>query len=195
MTPHHPLVRSLTNWKNWVSRARPSTLAHPMTRATVPSSPEKHPLSPASSFLSEIVERPTKKRRVSVDYSSLSEQDDDDDDEEERPLAAGVPKPPEDKGRGKGGRATGARSGKGVSSMKAKAQTAPANIPPPNAEQREAMRAGVNGANGRDAQVKVEDKMDAGQLSRLVTGVTVDAAGPASAAVRAGRARSLESGI
>ncbi|KAH9858772.1 histone acetyltransferase GCN5 [Lenzites betulinus] len=66
--------------------------------------------------------------------------------------------------------------------MKAKAQTAPANIPPPNAEQREAMRAGVNGVNGRDPQVKVEDKMDAGQLSRLVTGVTVDAAGPASAA-------------
>ena len=42
----------------------------------------------------------------------------------------------------------------------------------------------INGVNGRDAKVKVEDKMDEGQLSRLATGVTVDAAGPASAAVR-----------
>ncbi|KAI0630310.1 hypothetical protein C8Q77DRAFT_1137435 [Trametes polyzona] len=142
--------------------------------ALVPSSPEKHPLSPASSFLSEIVERPTKKRRVSVDYSSLSEQEDDEDEEEERPLATtNVSKPREERGRGKGGRATGARSGKQVSSMKAKAQTAPANIPPPGED--EARRS--NGVNG----VKVEEKMDEGQLSRLATGVTVDAAGPASA--------------
>ena len=42
-----------------------------------------------------------------------------------------------------------------------------------------------NGVNGHGAaKVKVEDKMDEGQLSRLATGVTVDAAGPASAAVR-----------
>ncbi|KAI0675237.1 histone acetyltransferase GCN5, partial [Trametes maxima] len=64
---------------------------------------------------------------------------------------------------------------------KAKAHTAPANIPPPNEEQRDAMSRPLNGINGRDAQVKVEDKMDEGQLSRLATGVTVDAAGPASA--------------
>lgn len=152
----------------------------------VPSSPEKHPKSPASSFLSETVERPTKKRRISVDYSSLSEQEDDEDEEEERPLAAGVPKPSEPKGRGKGGRATGARSGKQVSSMKAKAQTAPVNIPPPNEEERSHMQRGSKGVNGRGSQVKVEDKMDEGQLSRLATGVTVDASGPASATVRAG---------
>ncbi|KAI0743462.1 histone acetyltransferase GCN5 [Daedaleopsis nitida] len=40
----------------------------------------------------------------------------------------------------------------------------------------------TNGVNGHDAKVKVEDKMDEGQLSRLATGVTVDASGPASAA-------------
>ncbi len=66
--------------------------------------------------------------------------------------------------------------------MKAKAHTAPANIPPPTAEEREEMRP-TNGVNGHDTKVKVEDKMDERQLSRLATGVTVDDAGPASAAV------------
>ncbi len=42
-----------------------------------------------------------------------------------------------------------------------------------------------NGVNRRDTKVKVEDKMDENQLSRLATGVTVDTSGPASAAVRA----------
>ncbi|EJF65355.1 hypothetical protein DICSQDRAFT_132942 [Dichomitus squalens LYAD-421 SS1] len=165
--------------------------------ALVPSSPEKHPLSPASSFLSDIIERPTKKRRISVDYSSLSEAEDDDDEEEERPLAARVARTADKRrkenggggGGGRGGRggrggkavaAQGQRAGKKQSSKKAKASTAPANIPPPTAEEREEMR--PNGVNGHDAKVKLEDKMDEGQLSRLVTGVTVDAAGPASAA-------------
>ncbi|OSD06821.1 Bromodomain-domain-containing protein [Trametes coccinea BRFM310] len=139
--------------------------------ALVPSSPDKHPLSPASSFLSEIVEqRPTKKRRVSVDYSSLSEQEEE---EEERPLATAASHALANKSRSKPGHATGARSGKQISSMKAKAQTAPANIPPPSDEDL---------TNGHETTVKVEEKMDEGQLSRLVTGVTVDAAGPASAA-------------
>ncbi|EIW63351.1 histone acetyltransferase GCN5 [Trametes versicolor FP-101664 SS1] len=65
--------------------------------------------------------------------------------------------------------------------MKAKAQTAPVNIPPPNEEERSHMQRGSKGVNGRGSQVKVEDKMDEGQLSRLATGVTVDASGPASA--------------
>lgn len=39
----------------------------------------------------------------------------------------------------------------------------------------------VNGVNGHllDAKVKVEDKMDESQLTRLATGVTIDA-GPSS---------------
>ncbi|CDO75344.1 hypothetical protein BN946_scf184966.g12 [Trametes cinnabarina] len=140
---------------------------------------DKHPLSPASSFLSEIVEqRPTKKRRVSVDYSSLSEEEEEEEEEEERPLAAATvaaavaPRTTANKSLTKPGRATGARSGKQLSSMKAKAQTAPTNIPPPEEES----------VNGHEATVKVEEKMDEGQLSRLATGVTVDASGPASAA-------------
>ncbi|RDX55063.1 Bromodomain-domain-containing protein [Lentinus brumalis] len=150
--------------------------------ALVPSSPDKPPLSPASSFLSDAIERPTKRRRISVDYSSLSEQEDDDDDEEEeRPLAAARVTRPTRTSAGKNRNGGRPRSGKQKTSMKAKAHTAPANIPPPTAEEREEMRP-TNGVNGHDAKVKVEDKMDERQLSRLATGVTVDDAGPASAA-------------
>lgn len=146
----------------------------------VPSSPrDKHPLSPASSFLSDTVGRPNKKRRISPEFSSLSEADDDDD-EEERPLASRVTRQPVNKNKQNGRPAAGQRSGKQKHSMKSKAHTAPAHIAPPTAEEREEMR--PNGVNG--AKVKVEDKMDESQLSRLATGVTVDVAGPASAAVR-----------
>ncbi|KAI0780095.1 hypothetical protein C8Q74DRAFT_742018 [Fomes fomentarius] len=145
--------------------------------ALVPSSQEKHPLSPASSFLSDTIDRPTKKRRVSVDYSSLSEAEDDEDDEEEAPLAARITRPLANKKKETGGK--GQRGGK--TSKKAKAHTAPANLPPPTAQEREEMRPS-NGVNRRDAKVKVEDKMDENQLSRLATGVTVDTSGPASAA-------------
>lgn len=162
---------------SWNPRAS-SALVQPL----VPSSPEKGPLSPASSFLSDAVERPTKRRRVSVDYSSLSEQEDDDDDEEERPLAATRVTRTSGGENRNGGKAT-QRGGKQKTSMKAKAHTAPANIPPPTAEEREEMRP-AKGINGHDPKVKLEDKMDENQLSRLATGVTVDAAGPASAAVR-----------
>ncbi|KAI0093208.1 Bromodomain-containing protein [Irpex rosettiformis] len=68
--------------------------------------------------------------------------------------------------------------------MKSKAQTGPVTLAPPTEKEREAMeRPASNGVNGRDIKVKVEDKMDERQLTRLVTGVTVDAGGaPASAA-------------
>ncbi|KAI1794092.1 hypothetical protein LXA43DRAFT_997618 [Ganoderma leucocontextum] len=133
--------------------------------ALVPSSPEKHALSPASSFLSDSIERPNKKRRVSIDYSSLSEaEDDDDDEEEERPLAVRVARTAGKRKKDNNGKPLASqRSGKHKTCKKAKGST-------------------VNGINGRDSKVKVEDKMDEGQLSRLATGVTVDAAGPASAA-------------
>ncbi|KAH9931087.1 uncharacterized protein BXZ73DRAFT_47487 [Epithele typhae] len=152
--------------------------------ALVPSSPpEKHPLSPASSFLSDVVGRPTKKRRLSPDYSSLSEAEDDEDDEEERPLATQVARQPPSKNKNKanGRPVPGQRGGKQKHSMKSKAHTAPANMPPPTAQEREEMRP-AQAVNGHDAKVKVEDKMDEGQLTRLATGVTMDAAGPASAA-------------
>lgn len=73
-----------------------------------------------------------------------------------------------------------------MASTKSKAQTAPAHIPPPTDEERAEMeRPPANGATRGEAAVKVEDKMDEDQLSRLVTGVTVDAgAGATSATVR-----------
>ncbi|KAF8556086.1 Bromodomain-containing protein [Imleria badia] len=57
--------------------------------------------------------------------------------------------------------------------MKSKSQTAPTS----------SMQPDLNGMNGHipDAKVKVEEKMDESQLTRLATGVTVDA-GPSSTA-------------
>ena len=79
----------------------------------------------------------------------------------------------------------GKGKGKGMASMKSKAQTAPVALPPPTEQERQDMeRPASNGVNGHDIKVKVEDKMDEGQLTRLVTGVTVDGGAPASAVVR-----------
>ncbi|OBZ67017.1 Histone acetyltransferase GCN5 [Grifola frondosa] len=75
----------------------------------------------------------------------------------------------------------GHRAGKQASSMKSKAHTAPAHIAPPTDEERAEMTRPVNGVNGHEPKIKVEDKMDEGQLNRLTTGVTVDASGTASA--------------
>ncbi|THH01959.1 hypothetical protein EW026_g825 [Hermanssonia centrifuga] len=69
-----------------------------------------------------------------------------------------------------------------MSSMKSKAQTAPTSKLPPNQEQRAEMaRPPSKGVNGHEFKMKVEDKMDESQLTRLATGVTVDAGGQASA--------------
>jgi histone acetyltransferase len=140
------------------------------------SSPHNPPLSPTSSVLSD-EPPPSKRRRLSS--SSLSEDDnddddDDDDDDEDKPLAAQVAD--SNAAIGTSPRKTGAqRSGKKTSSMTSKAQTAPTGDKRPE----------KNGAaNGRssDLKVKVEDKMDEGQLTRLATGVAVDT-GPASSTV------------
>jgi histone acetyltransferase len=65
------------------------------------------------------------------------------------------------------------------------AQTAPVSLPPPTEKEREDMKPpDVNGVNGHDVVVKVEDAMDESQLDKLVTGVTVDASSAASTAVR-----------
>ena len=136
------------------------------------------PLSPASSELSEL-EPPLKKRRVST--SSLSEEDDDEDEEEDKPLAARMR--PVAIEHGARTVASGKRSGKKVSSMKSKAQTAATPVAP-LAWQEAEMNGKLNGINGHDAKVKLEDKMDEGQLTRLATGVTIDASGTTSTAVR-----------
>jgi len=79
-----------------------------------------------------------------------------------------------------GGRAVAGppRAGKKVSGMKSKTQSAPTTD-----SQVQAQNNAVNGAATHESKVKVEEKMDEGQLTRLVTGVTVDAAAPASATV------------
>ena len=127
------------------------------------SSPLERPHSPGSSILSDGDEPPTKRRRVSL--SSLS---DEEDEEEEKPLAAQVSQPQQPDTPA---RKSNKRAGKKTSSMKSKSQTAPTSSKQPD----------VNGVNGHvpDAKVKVEDKMDESQLTRLATGVTVDA-GPSS---------------
>ena len=141
------------------------------------------PLSPASSELSDIPP-PMKRRRISE--SSLSdadeEDDDDDDDEEDKPLAARMTvKSAPDARPSK--TTTGKRSGKKASSMKSKAQTAPASIQPPSGREQDEMNGKTNGINGHDTRVKVEEKMDESQLNRLATGVTVDAGGTTHAVV------------
>ncbi|KAL4250023.1 Histone acetyltransferase GCN5 [Abortiporus biennis] len=142
-------------------------------------------------------EPPSKRRRVS--YSSLSEPSSSDR-EEDKPLATASATTsrtaektrPENttsnnnttsrksNGKGKGGRPNQRVGGKAASSMKSKAQSAPTSMPPPTEEQRAEMeRPTTNGVNGHDVKVKVEDKMDEGQIDRLATGVTVDAGGGA----------------
>lgn len=130
------------------------------------SSPFDRVHSPGSSIMSDGEEPPTKRRRLSL--SSLSDADEEDEDEEDKPLAAQVsqPQPPDTLAR-----KSNQRTGKKTSSMKSKSQTAPTSTVQPD----------VNGVNGRlpDAKVKVEEKMDESQLTRLATGVTIDA-GPSS---------------
>jgi histone acetyltransferase len=151
-------------------------------------------MSPASSVLSD-EPPPSKRRRLSSSSLSDAEEDadadadadadgdadadadadaDDDDDDDDKPLAAQVA----DLNAAIGvtsRKAVTQRSGKKTSSMKSKPQTAPTGDKRPE-------KNGV--ANGRspDLKVKVEDKMDEGQLTRLATGVTVDT-GPTSSAV------------
>ena len=151
----------------------------------VPSEDEQQAASPASSFLSDALNAEPAPKRRRVSYSSLSSASSSSGEEEERPLATrraekGAP------ARQQKSKKVGRKGGKGKSSMKSKAQTAPVALPPPTDQERAAMeRPAGNGINGHDVKVKVEDKMDEGQLTRLVTGVPVDAGGaPTSAAVR-----------
>lgn len=77
--------------------------------------------------------------------------------------------------------------------MKSKAQTAPVSVAPPTGREQAEMNGmgagktnGVNGyGRGHEMKIKVEDKMDEGQLTRLATGVTVDTGGAPSGVVSA----------
>lgn len=120
-------------------------------------------LTPASSSWTDAP--PTKRRRLSL--SSLSDADDD---EEDKPLATQVTRVPDTPVR------TTQRSGKKIPSMKSKSQTALSVT--------DDVKPNVRGVNGHvaDTKVKIEEKMDESQLTRLATGVTIDAGPSVSAA-------------
>ncbi|CAL1707312.1 unnamed protein product [Somion occarium] len=153
-------------------------------------SPGKRIFSPALSDLSDgafeppMNGPPRKRQRRSYSFSSsLSEEPSSSSDEEDAPLARQQKALPRKNGKGNAPRTTrptGRRTGgKG---MKSKAHTAPAHVAPPTDQQRADMTIPPsNGMNGHEAKVKVEDKMDESQLTRLASGVTVDAGGAVTA--------------
>ncbi|TFK44364.1 Bromodomain-containing protein [Crucibulum laeve] len=93
----------------------------------------------------------------------------------------------------------GKRSGKKAPGKKSKkAHTAPTSLAPPVGEKQAQMNGKIN-TNGYETKVKVEDKMDEGQLTRLAAGVTVDSgarssAGPPTRTEKAGPAE-LRKGV
>lgn len=112
--------------------------------------------------------------------------DEEDDEEEDKPLAArmAIKTGPEGSRKTTSKMTSGKRCGKKASSMKSKAQTAPAATQIPTGREQAELNGQANGVNGHETQIKVEEKMDEGQLNRLATGVTVDTGGTASTAVR-----------
>ena len=124
-------------------------------------------LSPASSILSDPSPRAAKRRRLS--FSSLSDAEDNDDDDDEQPLASQVASStahPRRSGKGRKG-------GKKNAALKKKAHTAPASLAPPVGDEQIQMNKRINGINGRESKIKVEDRLDEGQLNRLAAGVPV----------------------
>lgn len=158
ITMHSPSVGKICRRCAAIHRSSQFSVEH--------SSPVEQVHSPGSSILSDGGEPPAKRRRLSL--SSLSDADEEEEEEEDKPLAAQVfqPQPPDTPAR-----KSNKRTGKKMSSMKSKSQSAPTSSKQPD----------MNGVNGHipDAKVKVEDKMDESQLTRLATGVTIDA-GPSS---------------
>ncbi|KAJ7496124.1 hypothetical protein B0H11DRAFT_1716448 [Mycena galericulata] len=149
-----------------------------MGLANINSSPEHHSSSPpssASSLLSDISPPPSKKRRLSS--SSLSASDD----EEDRPLASRVGQKTAGPRAEKSARAPASksqRSGKKGPGIKSKGQTAPVSLSPPIPMAQD--QDGMNGDAPHRPQIKVEDKMDEEQLTRLTTGVTLDSSAAAA---------------
>lgn len=152
--------------------------------------PGKRPFSPSLSDLSggefepALNGPPRKKQRRSCSFSSssLSEESSSSSDEDEAPLAHSRKAAPLKNGKGNVTRTTTRRTaGKGT---KSKAHTAPVTKAPPTEQERADMTfPPTNGVNGHEAKVKVEDKLDDSQLTRLATGVTVDTNNAASANV------------
>ena len=152
--------------------------------------PGKRPFSPSLSDLSggefdpTLDGPPRKKQRRSCSFSSssLSEESSSSSDEDEAPLAQTRKILPLKNGKGNVTRAAPRRTaGKGT---KSKAHTAPITKAPPTEQERTDMAIpSTKGINGHEPKVKMEDKLDESQLTRLASGVTVDASNAASANV------------
>ncbi|KAF9654000.1 Bromodomain-containing protein [Thelephora ganbajun] len=130
---------------------------------TASPSTEKRSLSVDSISLSDNDQEPSKKRQKMMDFSLGDMQEDgydDDDDDCDEPLAAqiGPSRQP----------LSGHRAKKG---HKTQAGTSPASMPPPTGLALAEMNRQITHGEPR---IKVEEKMDEGQLNRLATGVTVD---------------------
>ncbi|KAI0081351.1 Bromodomain-containing protein [Panus rudis PR-1116 ss-1] len=186
-----PDIESLRRQLLWTGSPPPELEPEPDLEAgDVPPSPEKRPLSSSSSSLSEAFEPaadepPPKKQRRSYSFSSSLSDTDSSSADEEKPLSAQRPQKSAPSRTGKNGKTksgvNGRRTtgGKSASSMKSKAHTAPISMAPPTEQERAEMTVPANIPNGHD--VKVEDRMDEGQLNRLATGVTVDTGGGTTA--------------
>ncbi|KAF7306116.1 Histone GCN5 superfamily [Mycena chlorophos] len=147
--------------------------------------------SSASSVLSDNPDSPppTKKRRIS--FSSLSS-----DEEEERPLAASLGVKSTGMQLNKSGARPPAskRGGKKGPGMTTTGSMAPTSLPPPTGRE----LAQMNGTIPPPPPIKVEEKLDEQQLSRLATGVAVDSKdGVATTSVKTEKAAvtELRSGI
>ncbi|KAI5123056.1 hypothetical protein M0805_000491 [Coniferiporia weirii] len=132
-----------------------------------PASPAKHLLSPDSS-LSDVPPHPPKRRRTSQSDSSLSEPEDDED-EEEQPLAARIPRT----AGVTNGMRPAHRSGK-KTSKKGIAHTSLPSEQARSVAEGSKMSGRANGCLSHETKVKLEERLDDKQLSRLATGVTVD---------------------
>ena len=149
----------------------------------VKSAPPRSPST--SSIVSDIPNRPPKKRRASsssltdAENEDREEDEEDDDDDADEPLAARLTM---------GSRSVpGKRSGKQPPGKKTKkSHTLPGRVPGSNDDNGTSLPSAngkVNGIKGLESRIKLEEKMDEGQLSRLTAGVPIDAVGRSSAGV------------
>ncbi|KAJ6625468.1 histone acetyltransferase GCN5 [Mycena sp. CBHHK59/15] len=65
--------------------------------------------------------------------------------------------------------------------MKSKGQTAPTSLPPPVGQEQDEMNGKPDATAVHQPKIKMEDKMDEDQLTRLTTGVTLDSGGGTTA--------------
>lgn len=133
-------------------------------------STDKRSLSSPSSVLSDLPEQPPSKRRRITPAGENGKQEEEDEEDEDEPLATRIPFGTANKPLEALVRSSKQRAGKG---LKMKGLTVPASIPPPTGNAQDQMNEQTM-PHGNEPRVKIEDQMDESQITRLVTGVTVD---------------------